>query len=59
MSEFEYTEYGDDSAYWQVWNVVGAAYAALITYTSSPEYSDVEASVRKEIAESFAWIKPN
>lgn len=55
LSEFEYTEYGDESAYWQVWNVVGAEHAALITYTCSPDYSDVEATFRNDIVQSFRW----
>jgi hypothetical protein len=56
VSEFEFTQHGDDPSYWQVWHAVGAQRAALITYTSDPEDAEMETAERNEIVDSFRWI---
>jgi hypothetical protein len=55
-AEFGLTERGDNPAYWQVWHLVGADRAAFITYTCDPDDSELEATERRRIVESFRWL---
>lgn len=55
ISEFEYTEHGDHTTYWQVWHVIDCHRAAFITYTSNPEDAHLEESERRQIVASFRW----
>jgi hypothetical protein len=58
VSELEYWERGDQSAYWQVWHLVDGARAALITYTSNSNDAQTEAAERRDIVDSFRWLQP-
>jgi len=56
VSEFGFTEHGDNPTYWQVWHVVGDRRAAFITYTCDPKDAEIEAADRRKIVESFQWL---
>jgi hypothetical protein len=56
VTEFEFTEHGDNPTYWQVWHVVGPRRAAFITYTCKPTDANVEANDRRKIVASFRWV---
>jgi hypothetical protein len=54
-AEFTFTEYGDATAFWQVWHISEQTRAVFITYNSAPEDADKELSARQKIIRSFVW----
>lgn len=55
ISEFEFTEHGDQPAFWHVWHVVGESRAAFVTYTCEPADSELESKERNAIISSLRW----
>lgn len=55
-SAIEFIESGDESSFWQVWNIVGRDRSAFLTYTCDPDDVTLEAAERDQIIRSFRWL---